>query len=70
MDRNQLKAAFLMSVESSGGLLAEIGSQALASGTYTSPTAVVEKIDSVATADIVNVSNVPGGGGGGVRVTL
>lgn len=59
LDRNQLKAAYLMSVESSEGLLDEIGSQALASGAYTSPSAAAEKIDSVATADIVNVSKVP-----------
>ncbi|XP_066496631.1 cytochrome b-c1 complex subunit 2, mitochondrial isoform X2 [Tiliqua scincoides] len=54
--KNQLKAAFLMSVESLEGLLNEIGSQALASGVYTSPAAVVEKIDSVAIADIVNAA--------------
>uniref|UniRef100_A0A670KFY1 Ubiquinol-cytochrome c reductase core protein 2 n=1 Tax=Podarcis muralis TaxID=64176 RepID=A0A670KFY1_PODMU len=54
--KNQLKAAYLMSVESSEGLLDEIGSQALASGAYTSPSAAAEKIDSVATADIVNAA--------------
>lgn len=58
LDRQQLKAALLFSVESSESLLDEIGSQALATGTYTSPATVVEKIDSVATADIVNVSHV------------
>ncbi|KAH0631919.1 hypothetical protein JD844_019822, partial [Phrynosoma platyrhinos] len=54
--KNQLKAAFLMSIESSEGLLDEIGSQALASGAYASPATVVEKIDSVATADVVNAA--------------
>ncbi|KAL8175479.1 UNVERIFIED_CONTAM: Cytochrome b-c1 complex subunit 2, mitochondrial, partial [Gekko kuhli] len=54
--KNQLKTALLMSVESSDGLLEEIGSQALASGTYVSPAAVVAKIDAVATADIVNAA--------------
>ncbi|KAJ6659740.1 hypothetical protein lerEdw1_018455 [Lerista edwardsae] len=54
--KNQLKAAFLMSVESLEGLLDEIGSQALASGAYTSPATVVEKIDAVATADVVNAA--------------
>ncbi|XP_062820508.1 cytochrome b-c1 complex subunit 2, mitochondrial [Anolis carolinensis] len=54
--KNQLKAAFLMSVESSEGLLDEIGSQALASGTYASPATIVEKIDAVTTADIVNAA--------------
>lgn len=50
-----------MSVETSEGLLEEIGSQALASGTYTWPAAVAADIDAVATADIVNVSPVPRG---------
>nr|XP_056722588.1 cytochrome b-c1 complex subunit 2, mitochondrial [Euleptes europaea] len=54
--KNQLKAALLMSVESSDGLLEEIGSQALASGAYASPAAVVEKIDAVAIADVVNAA--------------
>uniref|UniRef100_A0ACB8FKS3 Uncharacterized protein n=1 Tax=Sphaerodactylus townsendi TaxID=933632 RepID=A0ACB8FKS3_9SAUR len=54
--KNQLKAALLMSVESSDGLLEEIGCQALASGAYASPAAVVEKIDAVTTADIVNAA--------------
>uniref|UniRef100_A0A8D0GJI7 Ubiquinol-cytochrome c reductase core protein 2 n=1 Tax=Sphenodon punctatus TaxID=8508 RepID=A0A8D0GJI7_SPHPU len=54
--KNQLKAAYLLSVESSNGLLNEIGSEALTSGTYTSVTGVVEKIDSVAAADIVNAA--------------
>lgn len=45
-----------MLVETSDGLLDEIGSEALASGIYTSPTAVIQNIDSIATADIVNVS--------------
>ncbi|XP_015281713.1 PREDICTED: cytochrome b-c1 complex subunit 2, mitochondrial isoform X2 [Gekko japonicus] len=54
--KNQLKAALLMSVESSDGLLEEIGSQALASGTYLSPAAVVAKVDAVATADVVNAA--------------
>ncbi|KAL7979201.1 hypothetical protein Chor_015225 [Crotalus horridus] len=53
--KQQLKAAFFMAVESSEGLLNEIGSQALTSGTYTSPASVVEQIESVTTADVVNV---------------
>ncbi|XP_026560421.1 cytochrome b-c1 complex subunit 2, mitochondrial [Pseudonaja textilis] len=51
-----MKAAFFMSVESSEGLLNEIGSQALALGTYASPAHVVEQIDSVTTADVVNAA--------------
>ncbi|ETE58508.1 Cytochrome b-c1 complex subunit 2, mitochondrial, partial [Ophiophagus hannah] len=54
--KQQMKAAFFMSVESSEGLLNEIGSQALALGTYTSPAHVVEQIDSVTAADVVNVA--------------
>lgn len=54
--RNQLKANYLMSVETSKGLLNEIGSEALVSGTHTSPSAAAQKIDSVSTADVVNVS--------------
>ncbi|KAG8145631.1 putative Cytochrome b-c1 complex subunit 2 protein, partial [Naja naja] len=52
----QMKAAFFMSVESSEGLLNEIGSQTLALGTYTSPAHVVEHIDAVTPADVVNVA--------------
>ncbi|XP_078521191.1 cytochrome b-c1 complex subunit 2, mitochondrial isoform X2 [Lissotriton helveticus] len=54
--KNQLKARYLMLAESSDGLLDEIGSQALASGTYVPPTEGVQSIDSVSTADIVNVA--------------
>lgn len=45
-----------MSVESAEGLLNEIGSESLVSGTHTSPSVVAQKIDSVSTADVVNVS--------------
>nr|XP_042709144.1 cytochrome b-c1 complex subunit 2, mitochondrial isoform X4 [Chrysemys picta bellii] len=54
--KNHLKARYLMLVETSDGLLDEIGSEALASGIYTSPTAVIQNIDSIATADIVNAA--------------
>ncbi|XP_064581613.1 cytochrome b-c1 complex subunit 2, mitochondrial [Zonotrichia leucophrys gambelii] len=54
--KNQLKANYLMSVETSEGLLNEIGSEALVSGTHTSPSAAAQKIDSVATADVVNAA--------------
>jgi len=57
--RNQLKATYLMSVEMAEGLLNEIGSESLVSGTHTSPSVVAQKIDSVATADVVNVSMHP-----------
>lgn len=45
-----------MSVESAEGLLNEIGSESLVSGTHTSPSVVAQKIDSVTSADVVNVS--------------
>uniref|UniRef100_A0A8C4VEM5 Ubiquinol-cytochrome c reductase core protein 2 n=1 Tax=Falco tinnunculus TaxID=100819 RepID=A0A8C4VEM5_FALTI len=54
--KNQLKAAYLMSVETAEGLLNEIGSESLVSGTHTSPSVVAQKIDSVATADVVNAA--------------
>lgn len=56
LDRNKLKAGYLMSVESSEGFLDEVGSQALAAGSYTPPSTVLQQIDSVADADIINVS--------------
>ncbi|XP_005523001.1 cytochrome b-c1 complex subunit 2, mitochondrial [Parus major] len=56
MAKNQLKANYLMSVETSKGLLNEIGSESLVSGTHTSPSAAAQKIDSVATADVVNAA--------------
>ncbi|KAJ7409373.1 Cytochrome b-c1 complex subunit 2, mitochondrial [Willisornis vidua] len=54
--KNQLKANYLMSVETSQGLLNEIGAESLVSGTHTSPSVVAQKIDSVATADVVNAA--------------
>ena len=56
MDRNKLKAGYLMSVESSEDFLDEIGSQALVSGSYMPPSTVLQQIDSVADADVINVS--------------
>lgn len=56
MDRNKLKAGYLMSVESSEGFLDEVGSQALAAGSYTPPSTVLQQIDAVADADVINVS--------------
>ncbi|KAG8433102.1 hypothetical protein GDO86_017402 [Hymenochirus boettgeri] len=54
--KSQLKSQYLMTLESSCGLLNEIGSQALASGTYTSPADTFKQIDSVTSADVVNVA--------------
>lgn len=51
-----MKAEYLMSMESSEGLLEEMGAQALSSGAYHSPETVTQSIDSVSHADVVNVS--------------
>uniref|UniRef100_A0A2R8MAS3 Peptidase M16 N-terminal domain-containing protein n=1 Tax=Callithrix jacchus TaxID=9483 RepID=A0A2R8MAS3_CALJA len=56
LDRNKLKAGYLMSVESSEGLLEEVGSQALIAGSYVPPSTVLQQIDSVANADIINAA--------------
>ena len=46
-----------MSLESTDSVLEAMGNQALIAGSYLSPEAVVQKIDTVATADVVNVSD-------------
>ena len=53
--RTQRKAEYLMSLESSEGLLDAMGSQALARGAYHSPEAIAQKIDSVSATDVANV---------------
>ncbi|XP_062330681.1 cytochrome b-c1 complex subunit 2, mitochondrial isoform X1 [Osmerus eperlanus] len=54
--KTQLKAQYLMSLESSDSVLEAMGNQALIAGSYLSPEAVVQKIDTVATADVVNAA--------------
>ena len=54
--KNKLKAGYLMSVESSEGFLDEVGSQALAAGSYTPPSTVLQQIDAVADADVINAA--------------
>eukprot|EP00063_Salmo_salar_P083731 XP_014058566.1 PREDICTED: cytochrome b-c1 complex subunit 2, mitochondrial-like [Salmo salar] len=54
--RKQLKAEYPMSMESSEGLLEEMGAQALSSGAYHSPETVTQSIDSVSHADVVNAA--------------
>lgn len=53
--RNQLKAEYLMSMESSEGLLEEIGAQALTAGVYQAPDAVLKAIDAITQNDVVKV---------------
>ncbi|XP_067279992.1 ubiquinol-cytochrome c reductase core protein 2a [Pseudorasbora parva] len=54
--KNQLKADYLMSLESSEGLLEELGVQVISSGAYSSPQSVTQVIDSVTSADVVKAA--------------
>ncbi|KAB1263382.1 Cytochrome b-c1 complex subunit 2; mitochondrial [Camelus dromedarius] len=54
--KNKLKASYLMSVESSESFLDEIGSQALVAGSYVPPSTVLQQIDAVADADVINAA--------------
>uniref|UniRef100_A0A2K6JN41 Cytochrome b-c1 complex subunit 2, mitochondrial n=1 Tax=Rhinopithecus bieti TaxID=61621 RepID=A0A2K6JN41_RHIBE len=54
--KNKLKAGYLMSVESSEHFLEEVGSQALVAGSFVPPSTVLQQIDSVANADIINAA--------------
>lgn len=54
--KTQLTAQYLMSLESSEGLLEGMGSQALAAGSYLSPVDTAHKINSVAAADVINAA--------------
>uniref|UniRef100_A0A672FU38 Cytochrome b-c1 complex subunit 2, mitochondrial-like n=1 Tax=Salarias fasciatus TaxID=181472 RepID=A0A672FU38_SALFA len=58
--KNQVKAEYLMSLETSEGLLEELGSQALATAAYQAPETVLQAIDAVTQGDVVNVSTVTG----------
>lgn len=50
-----MKTEYLMSIESSDILLEEIGAQALTTGAYQSPDAVVQAMDAVTHDDVVKV---------------
>ncbi|XP_068610446.1 cytochrome b-c1 complex subunit 2, mitochondrial [Brachionichthys hirsutus] len=52
----QLKGQFLMSLETSEGVLEEMGSQALASRSYCTPEEISKSIDNVSLADIANAA--------------
>ncbi|XP_075420714.1 cytochrome b-c1 complex subunit 2, mitochondrial [Tenrec ecaudatus] len=54
--KNKLKAAYLMSVESSEGFLNEVGFQALVAGSYVPPTTVLQQIDAVTATDVKNAA--------------
>ena len=55
--RNQVKAEYLMSMESSEGLMEEIGDQVLSAAAYQLPETVLQAIDAVTTDDVVKVSD-------------
>ncbi|KAM4525253.1 cytochrome b-c1 complex subunit 2, mitochondrial isoform 1-T1 [Odontesthes bonariensis] len=54
--KNQLKGQFLMSLETSEGLLEAMGTQALASGSYHSPEEISKNIDNVSLTDVANAA--------------
>ncbi|XP_056310277.1 cytochrome b-c1 complex subunit 2, mitochondrial [Danio aesculapii] len=54
--KNQLKADYLMSLESSEVLLEELGVQLLNSGVYSSPQTVTQNIDSVTSSDVLKAA--------------
>ncbi|GAA6086339.1 cytochrome b-c1 complex subunit 2, mitochondrial [Tachysurus ichikawai] len=54
--KTQLKTEYLMSMETSEGLLEAIGMQALTEGTYHTPEAIIQKINAVSSSDVVNVA--------------
>ncbi|KAM6957385.1 ubiquinol-cytochrome c reductase core protein 2a [Aplochiton taeniatus] len=54
--KTQVTAEYLMAMESSEGLLEEIGSQALINGAYQAPDIIVQGIDAVSHADVVNAA--------------
>uniref|UniRef100_A0A673FXZ6 Cytochrome b-c1 complex subunit 2, mitochondrial-like n=1 Tax=Sinocyclocheilus rhinocerous TaxID=307959 RepID=A0A673FXZ6_9TELE len=54
--KTQLMADYLMSLESSEGLLEELGVQVLSSGAYSSPQTVTQSIDAVTSSDVVKAA--------------
>ncbi|XP_042560701.1 cytochrome b-c1 complex subunit 2, mitochondrial isoform X2 [Clupea harengus] len=54
--KTQLKAQYLMSLETSEGLLEAIGTHALAEATYHTPEAMSQKIDAVSSNDVVSAA--------------
>ncbi|TKS91928.1 Cytochrome b-c1 complex subunit 2, mitochondrial [Collichthys lucidus] len=54
--KNQVKTDYLMSLETSGSLLEEIGAQALATAAYELPDALVKSIDAVTHGDVVKAA--------------
>lgn len=55
--KNQVKAEYLMSIESSEGLMEEVGAQALTTATYQGPETVLQAIDAVTHDDVIKAAN-------------
>uniref|UniRef100_A0A8C6TQ50 Ubiquinol-cytochrome c reductase core protein 2a n=1 Tax=Neogobius melanostomus TaxID=47308 RepID=A0A8C6TQ50_9GOBI len=54
--KNQVKAEYLMSLESSAGLLEEIGTQTLTTGTYQVPASVLQGVDAITPDDVIKAA--------------
>ncbi|XP_057673482.1 cytochrome b-c1 complex subunit 2, mitochondrial [Corythoichthys intestinalis] len=54
--KTQAKADYLMSIESSSGLMAEMGAQALAAGAYQAPETILQAIEAVTQDDVVKAA--------------
>lgn len=54
--KNQVKAEYLMLLESSAGLLEEIGAQALTTGAYQVPLDVLKGIDAITADDVIKAA--------------
>ncbi|KAK5856316.1 hypothetical protein PBY51_007923 [Eleginops maclovinus] len=54
--KNQVKAEYLMSIESAEGLMEEIGAQALTTAAYQLPDAILQAIDGVTHDDVVKAA--------------
>lgn len=54
--KNQVKTEYLMSLESSAGLLEEIGAQALATGTYQVPASVLQGVEAITPDDVIKAA--------------
>ncbi|XP_072299459.1 ubiquinol-cytochrome c reductase core protein 2a [Eucyclogobius newberryi] len=54
--KNQVKVEYLMSLEDTAGLLQELGAQALMTGTYQAPEAVLQSLDTVTPEDVIKAA--------------
>uniref|UniRef100_A0A8C5FYY0 Cytochrome b-c1 complex subunit 2, mitochondrial-like n=1 Tax=Gouania willdenowi TaxID=441366 RepID=A0A8C5FYY0_GOUWI len=54
--KNQVKAEYLMSLETSESLMEEIGAQALSTAAYQAPESVLQGVDAITQADVVKAA--------------